>query len=172
MTSQLWGKNAPLNRFIYYDLYDTDSYLLSTYPPRRAKLSFITHYNRNTAHQKQITAFDFLCVFIMEYMMYLTYSHYHERLGMIRLFWTNREPEAHGPQWLSWVNSYKSFIPDLYLSPAESPNFGVQEKPLTFMLSKHFWRFTSVNLNTLIRHLIIQPFSCCKQLVSSVFSCV
>ena len=42
---------------------------------------------------------------------------------------------------------------DLYLSPAESPNFGVQEKPLTFMLSKHFWRFTSLNLNTLIRHL-------------------
>ena len=59
-----------------------------------------------------------------------------------------------------------------YLSPAESPSFGVQEKPLIFMLSKHFWRFTSLNLNTLIRHFIIQPFSCCKQLVSFVFSCV
>ena len=39
---------------------------------------------------------------------------------------------------------------DLYLSPAESLNFWEQENPLIFMLSKHFWQFTSLTLNTLI----------------------
>ena len=79
--------------------------------------------------------------------------------------------------WLTdcWIETFariisgKTFNSDLYLFPVESPNFGELEAPLIFMLSKHFWRFTSLNLNTLIRHLIIQPFSCCKQLVSSVF---
>ena len=52
--------------------------------------------------------------------------------------------------------------------PAESPNFRKQENPLIFMLSKHFWQFTSLNLNT-HKTFNNQPFSGCKQLVSSVF---
>ena len=59
-----------------------------------------------------------------------------------------------------------------YLSLAESPNFRERKNPFIFILSKPFWRFISLNLNTLVRHSIIQPFSCFKQFVSFVFSCV